>query len=326
MKYRTLGRTGLTVSEIALGTITMGGPFVLGGYQFGRGDVDDRNSIKAIKVALDAGINLIDTADIYGYGHAEEVIGKAIDGRREKVILAAKVGNRGDENRWIKDFTPDWITNACEASLKRLGTDFIDIYMLHTPDDDFVFSDDVFSVLNKLKADGKIRFYGASVTGAEQGRKLIESGFGDIIEAEYSAWERSAVSDLFPECENEDLGLLIKSPLASGVLSGKYNKNSFFEANDFRSLLYPRKRLHQAIDVADYLFGYTVELGLTMAQFCLKYVLSRREVSSVICGSKTAGQILENVRASEAEELPLAIIEKLEADLNSFFDRINNDN
>ncbi|MBL8026835.1 MAG: aldo/keto reductase, partial [Fibrobacteres bacterium] len=200
MKYRTLGRTGISVSEVGLGTITMGGPFRLGGIEFGRGEVDDRNSVKTIKVALDAGVNLIDTADIYGFGKAEELIGEAVAGRREKAVIVTKVGNRGDETKWVKDFTPDWIRKGCEASLKRMRTDYIDAYLLHTPDDDFVFTDDVFEMLNALKSEGKIRFYGCSVTGPKQALDLIESGFGDVVEVEYSIWERSAADELFQEC------------------------------------------------------------------------------------------------------------------------------
>jgi aryl-alcohol dehydrogenase-like predicted oxidoreductase len=321
MKYRILGRTGLTVSDVGLGTISMGGPFRLGGYEFGRGEVDDRNSVKTMQVALDAGVNIIDTADIYGFGHAEELVGQAIAGRREKSIIVTKVGNRGDEVTWAKDFTSEWIRKACEASLKRMRTDYIDTYLLHTPDDDFVFSEEVFTVFNALKAEGKIRFFGCSVTGPKQGMDLIQSGFGDVVEVEYSIWERSAAEDLFIECENADMGVLIKAPLASGLLTGKYNKNSFFDSNDFRTVLYPREQLNLAVNVADYLFGYTVELGVTMPQLCLKYVLSRKEVSSVIAGGKTAGQILENVRASDMAELPVAVLEKIETDLSSFMKR-----
>ncbi|MBL8024909.1 MAG: aldo/keto reductase, partial [Fibrobacteres bacterium] len=111
-----------------------------------------------------------------------------------------------------------------------------------------------------------------------------------------------------------------KAPLAAGLLSGKYNKNTFFDSNDFRTTLYPREQLHRIVNVADYLFGYTVELGITMPQLCLKYVLSRKEVSSVVSGGKTAGQILENVRASEIAELPVSVLERIEADLTAFFE------
>ncbi len=315
MQYRTLGRTGLSVSEIGLGTLSIGGPFKLGHLEFGRGEIDDKNSLKMIQVALDAGVNFIDTADIYGYGRAEEILGEALRGKREKSIISTKVGNRGDETKWFKDFRGTWIKEACTNSLKRLQTDYIDIYMLHSPDVDFQFSEEIFTAFNDLKKEGKIRFYGCSVVSSKQGLDFINAGFGDVIEVLYNIFDRESAEELLPQAEHSDMGIVIKSPLASGALTGKYNKNSLFDKRDFRKILYPRERLNSIVDVVDVLKPMAKELGLTLPQLALKYCLMRKEVSSVIPGAKTAGQILENLRTSNASELPVSVMDGIEKTL-----------
>jgi aryl-alcohol dehydrogenase-like predicted oxidoreductase len=315
MNYRTLGRTGLTVSEIGLGTLAIGGPFILGNVHLGRGKVADKDSEKMLNVALDAGVNFIDTADIYGYGKAEEIIGKVISRKREKVIVSTKGGNRGDEKKWSKDFSPSWIKNGCENSLKRLQTDYIDVYMLHTPDVDFEFNESAFDALNDLKKEGKIRFYGCSVATIQQGIDFINSEFGDVVEACYNISERDAINELFPLAEHRDMGVVIKSPLMSGLLTGKYDKNSIFDKSDFRKLLYQRKYLTEAINIVDFLKPIAQEFRLTLSQLALKYCLNRQEVSTVIPGAKTAGQILENSRASDGKDLPVTVLERIEREL-----------
>lgn len=312
MNYRTLGRTGLSVSEIGLGTLPIGGAFTLGNLEFGRGTVADKNSEKMVQVALDAGINFIDTADIYGYGKSEELVGKMAAGKREKVVIATKAGNRGDEQSWIKDFSSQWLLSACDNSLKRLGTDYIDLYLLHTPDADFMFTEEAFAPLNELKKAGKIRFYGVSVGSAEQGLQYVQSGFGDVMEAQFSLCERGAAEELFPAAQHADMGIIVKAPLMSGLLTGKYSKNSIFPETDFRHRLYPRGRLMQIVDVVDFLRPLAEELKLSPVQLALKYCLARGEISTVIPGAKTAGQILENARAADGIPLPVGVLDKIE--------------
>jgi aryl-alcohol dehydrogenase-like predicted oxidoreductase len=315
MQYRTLGRTGLSVSEVGLGTLSIGGPFKLGHLDFGRGEVDDKNSRKMIQVALDAGVNFIDTADIYGYGRAEETVGEAVKGRREKVVISTKVGNRGDDKKWYKDFSAAWVREACLNSLKRLQTDYIDLYLLHSPDTDFMFTDEIFSVFNDLKKEGKIRFYGCSVVTPQQGMDFIRAGFGDVVETVYNVCEREAAEELLPAAEHADAGVIVKAPLASGLLTGKYSKNTIFDSRDFRKILYSRARLNRAVDAADYIKALAADLKLTLPQFALKYSLTRKEISTLIPGAKTAGQILENVRASGLPELPVSVLDKIEREL-----------
>ncbi|MFH0921641.1 MAG: aldo/keto reductase [Fibrobacterota bacterium] len=311
MNYRTLGRTGLTISEIGLGGLSIGGPFTLGGYAFGRGEVDDKNSLKMTRVALDAGVSLIDTADIYGYGKSEEVLGEALQGRRGNVVVVTKVGNRGDTQEWFKDFSPAWVKSACDNSLRRLRTDYIDVYMLHTPDTDFSFTEEIFAPFNELKKQGKIRFYGCSLATPKQGMEFIASGFGDVMEVLFNVVEREAAEELLPAAEHADMGVMLKQPLAAGLLTGKYNKNTFFDEQDFRKTLYPRPLMNRRVDEAEFLASVADELQITLPQLALKYCLMRKEAASTVPGAKTAGQVLENARASDGVELPVHVLDRI---------------
>jgi aryl-alcohol dehydrogenase-like predicted oxidoreductase len=311
MNYRVLGNTGLSVSEIGLGTLAVGGPFTLAGQDFGRGPVDDRNSRKMIQVALDAGVTLIDTADIYGFGHAERILSEALVGKRQKVVLSTKAGNRGNSREWYKDFSPAWIEKSCDKSLERLFTDYLDLYLLHTPVEPFAFDDALSGVFESLQKAGKIRFYGLSAATPAQALRAIESGFGQVVEIAYHLCDRSAEESLLTLAREKGIGVIVKAPLCSGLLTGKYNKNSFFAANDFRAVLYPREEFLKIVDVVDALRPVAGEEGLTLAQLALKFCLARPEISAAVPGAKTPGQILENVRASDGRGLSARAAGKL---------------
>ena len=170
MQYRKLGRTGLEVSEVSFGAWAIGGGFELGGSGIGYGTTDDATSKKAIKRALKLGVNLIDTADAYGAGHSEELIGEVMDGRWGSCHVATKVGNeRRDPEPGRKNFSRDYIIGACEKSLKRLRKDAIDLYQLHNPPAEIGEGDEVFETLAMLKEQGKVRFVGVSITTPEEG-------------------------------------------------------------------------------------------------------------------------------------------------------------
>ena len=164
MQYRELGRTGLRVSEIGFGAWAIGGPARLGTVEIGWGEVDDAESLRTIQAALDAGITFFDTADVYGAGHSEELLGKALGGCRDQVVIASKVGNRTmPDGEWLKDFSSAWILEGIDGTLKRLRTDHIDLYQLHTARELADYTDDVINALDRLVSAGKIRFYGVSV-------------------------------------------------------------------------------------------------------------------------------------------------------------------
>ena len=171
MKYRLLGRTGLQISEIGFGGWAIGGPFEVNGIPAGWGPVDDRQSRAAVLLALDRGINFFDTADIYGLGHSETILGDALRGHRDQVVIASKVGNRiGPEGRTCKDFSSAHIVKACEVSLQRLRTDYIDLYQLHNPSAVALWNGDAPEALERLQGAGKIRHFGVSISRSTEGR------------------------------------------------------------------------------------------------------------------------------------------------------------
>src|SRR6056297_2990543 len=157
MKYREFGNTGVRVSEIGLGTWQMGGPTTIGSQQIGWGEVDDRVSLKTLDAAIDHGITFIDTADAYGRGRSEALVGKAFKDKRDKVFISTKYGNHEDENgKWIKDFSPEHTRKALEESLKRLQTEYVDCLHLHSPGPSWRLEDDTVEMLERLKAEGKL--------------------------------------------------------------------------------------------------------------------------------------------------------------------------
>jgi len=312
MNYRTLGRTGLTVSEIGFGAWAIGGPFTLGKkLQSGWGNVDDRESIRALQAAFDLGVTFYDTADVYGWGHSEELIGKVFKKKRDRVVIATKVGNRIDENGdWVKDFSRDYVLQAVEASLKRLQTDYIDFYQLHSPFMDFEFTAETFDVFEDLKKQGKIRFYGTSVTHPSQGLAIAKLNKGDGFQVVYNILEREAEKELFPLCLKKNFAIIARSPLAFGFLTGKFTRGVTFPANDHRSNL-KREEIDARIEKVGRIKSLFEKSSKTTAQIALQFILSKREVSVVIPGAKTEAQVRDNVAASSERPLRQEEIQKI---------------
>ncbi len=305
MRYRILGRTGLKVSEIGFGAWAIGGPATLGGMPIGWGKVDDAASLRTLEACLDCGINFIDTADVYGHGHSEELIGRAFKGKRDKVIIATKVGNRETPERgWFKDFSREWVLRAVEASLRRLDTDYIDLYQLHSPHEDFRYTPELFDVFEELKRMGQIRFYGVSVGPWRHGLSVIETGRGDALQILFNLLEREAARGLFPVAEKQNVGIIARVPLASGFLTGKFTAETRFPPDDHRSLRYPPEKVRELVARVEKIKSTIAGWGKSMAQVALQYCLSYSAVSTVIPGAKTPEQLRENARAGE--EPPLA--------------------
>src|ERR1051325_5402395 len=190
MEYRTLGPTGLSVSAVGLGTMVHAGHF---------GPMDDRESLAAIDGALDLGVNFIDTSDAYGAGYAEQLLGNALRGRRDKVVLATKGGNVmvGPE-RGKRNFARQYIEKVLHDSLQRLRTDWIDLYQLHNPTVDVIENDDVWELLERYKEQGKIRHYGVSINTSEEGIAAIRRGRSDTVQAEYNLLMQEPAETFFP--------------------------------------------------------------------------------------------------------------------------------
>ncbi|MFO7900554.1 MAG: aldo/keto reductase [Planctomycetota bacterium] len=305
MEYRTLGRTGLTVSEVGFGAWAIGGPFQLADTAIGWGDVDDRTSIDAVHAALDEGVTFFDTADIYGLGHSEEVLGKALAGRRDDVVIATKFGNRvGPNGEWIKDFSPDWIEQAVDASLDRLRTDRIDVYQCHSAIDVDDYTEETFAALDRLKQAGKIRHAGVSVKFTSHGPEVIRRWPQvEVIQVVYNILARAPEDDLLPLAEQNDVGIIARVPLASGFLTGKYNADVTFPPNDHRSHSWPPAKARRAVEVVDRLRFLERDGAKTMAQAAIQFCLAHPAVGVVIPGAKTATQARDNAGASDGELL-----------------------
>jgi aryl-alcohol dehydrogenase-like predicted oxidoreductase len=314
MEYRTLGRTGLSVSEIGLGAWAMGGPSTLGGKPIGWGETDDAISRRTLEACLDVGVNFIDTADVYGSGHSEELIGQAFNGKRDRVIIATKVGNRDSPERgWFKDFSPKWVREALDASLRRLQTDYIDLYQLHSPDRDFQYTPEVFDVFEELKQAGKIRYYGVSVGPWEHGVSVIQTGRGDALQVLFNLLQSEAATGLLPLAQEHNIGVIVRVPLASGFLTGKFTAEMTFPPNDHRTVKYPPEHIRKTVERVDRIKAVAQKLKKPLGQVALQYCLSDPAVSTVIAGAKTPEQLRQNAAASDGRLLTPEEVRALEA-------------
>ncbi|RPI07569.1 MAG: aldo/keto reductase, partial [Zetaproteobacteria bacterium] len=300
MQYRTLGRTGLRISEVGFGAWAIGGPAKLGDVEIGWGEVDDALSLRAIEAAYDAGVTFFDTADAYGAGRSEVLIGKALNPKRDRVVIATKVGNRTTaDGQWVKDFSKSWILEAIDASLTRLGMDYVDLYQLHSGTDTAQYRDETFEALEALKAAGKIRFYGISVGPCAHGPWVVRNTPADTIQVVYNMLEREPEEELLSLAQAQGVGIIARVPLASGFLTGKFTADVTFAANDHRVRTYPPEKVRQIVERVAQLTFLTEGRPKTLAQAALQYCLSHPAVSAVIPGAKTPEQARANAAASD---------------------------
>jgi aryl-alcohol dehydrogenase-like predicted oxidoreductase len=306
MRARKLGWTDLEVSPLGLGCWAIGGPTQFRGSQFGWGQIDEDEAIRAIHAAVDGGITFVDTADIYGTGRSERIVGQALAGRRDRVLVATKFGLTFDEysgNMTGRDASPTYIRQACEASLRRLGTDYIDLYQFHVGDYDPAAVDPVLETLDELVAEGKIRYY-AWGTEPEGVRRFVERGHCPAVQ-----FGLNLLTMFFPDadqmlsfCDEHDLVAIVNGPLGKGLLTGKFDGATRFPEGDLR-----RQRgwnveegaLAAARDVVERLRDILTSDGRTVAQAALGALWARSERCLPIPGFKTEAQVRENVGALE---------------------------
>jgi aryl-alcohol dehydrogenase-like predicted oxidoreductase len=304
---RILGRSGLPVSPVGLGCWAIGGPFWSDGSPVGWGDVDDDESVAAIHRALELGATFFDTSDVYGAGHSERVLGRALAGRRDEVVLATKFGNTFDEEtRTItgEDASPESIRRACEASLGRLGTDRIDLYQFHLSGYDPVAAPEVRDTLEALVDDGLIRAYAWSTDDPERARVFAQGEHCAAVQHELNVL--SDAPELIRLCESEGLASVNRSPLAMGLLTGKFDGDARLPADDIRGkapewLKWFRdgrpapewlERMHA---VREILTGG----GRSLAAGALGWILARSERTIPIPGFRTVAQVEDNLSALE---------------------------
>jgi myo-inositol catabolism protein IolS len=300
MHYRTLGQTGLQVSEVGLGAMPFGGMVTQAdGTQFGWTGTDDRELIALVHRSEDLGVNLLDTAEAYGNGHGEAVVGEALQGRRHEWIIATKVR----PNQGIDADTPDEagvrrrITEACEQSLQRLRTDYLDLYQLHAIPYPWAMPI-AMRTLAQLREAGKIRWYGISTNNREAVDRLRAYGPLHVLQIGYNLLERQADA-LLHRAKAENIGTLIRVPLAKGMLTGKYSvpQAVAMPPGDHRYERFQRPGTADGLRKLPQL-GLLQTPARSMVQAALRFVLDHPGVSSVIAGAKTRQQIEENIGAS----------------------------
>ncbi len=302
---RRLGRSGIEVSAMGLGCWAIGGPFQMNGKPDGWGAVDDQESIRAIHMAIDLGVTFFDTADVYGIGHSETVLGQAIKDRRDSLVIATKFGYTYSQEQGAitgANTTPDYIRWACEASLQRLQTDYIDLYQLHVgglaPDQAVV----VWATLEQLQQEGLIRSYGWSTDNTEHAHAFAAQSNGTAIQHPANVFLDS--SEILASCTQHNLASINNGPLAMGFLSGKFNASSHLAADDVRggghdwvTYFVDGKPRQEFLDKLAVIREILASNGRTPAQGALAWLWGRSEHTIPIPGFKTTKQVEENAMA-----------------------------
>jgi aryl-alcohol dehydrogenase-like predicted oxidoreductase len=304
MQYRTLGSTGVHVSSLCLGAMMFG--------EWGNPDHDD--SIGIIRTALDAGVNIIDTADVYSGGESERIVGKAIAKRRDDVVLATKVSSPMGPGLNERGASRRWIVRACEESLRRLGTDYIDLYQVHRPDA-ATDLDETLGALSDLVRAGKIRYAGSSTyppSTIVQAQWTAERRQRERFVCEqppYSLLVRGVEADVLPTCETYRMGVLAWSPLAGGWLSGRWHRDAAdLSSHRTQTMPFRTTSAHYDVDIpgnqakldaATELAGVADEAGLTLIQLALAFVTTHPAVTAAIIGPRTAEHLRDQLSAAD---------------------------
>jgi aryl-alcohol dehydrogenase-like predicted oxidoreductase len=298
MEYRILGKTGLKVSLIGFGAWGIGGPAMAGDVPIGWGNIDDTESEKAVMRAYDLGINFFDTADFYGLGHSEVILGKMLRGK--DVIIASKVGHSLLEDHSIRtDYSKDYILQACEKSLKRLQRDSIDVYQLHSARMEHLENGECIEAMEQLKAEGKIRHWGISLNTFEpepETEFLVNNDKGASFQVVLNIINQRALSKVFPLASGANFGIIARMPLQFGLLTGKFNYETHFQKNDHRSFRLNAPVLHNSLEKLKPVWEIREKYNISKTSFALSFVASHPEVSTIIPGIKTVEQAEENVK------------------------------
>ena len=301
MNTRALGRSNIDVRALGMGCWAIGGPFWRGDKPVGWGDVDDAESMRAIARALELGVTLFDTSDVYGCGHSERILGDALRGRRDQVVIATKFGNVFDEQtRQITDASgdPDHIRAACDASLRRLQTDYIDLYQFHLGGYDLDKTDDVIATLEELVDAGKIRWYGWSTDDPERAAKFAEGPHCAAIQQRLNLFEGN--EETLGICEENNLASLNRGPLAMGLLTGKFSADSTLPANDVRAgngWDFRSGEQARRLAALDEMRTVLTRDGRTLAQAAIGWLWAHSNATIPIPGFKNVAQVEENAGA-----------------------------
>ncbi len=302
LKKRTLGKSGIDITEIGMGL------WAAGGDQWGA--TDDQQIFDAIDFALDAGVNFFDTADVYGSGHSEELLGQAMQGRRDRFIVATKIGWRdfdGDAGKSAYD-TAEKLIAGVESNLQRLQTDYIDLIQSHIN-----FRDPTMECFlegfQRLQKDGKVRAYGVSTSDFDYLRAFNADNGCAALQVDYSILNRTPEANIFPYCQKHNIGVIVRGGLAMGILTGKFDAETRFGQDDFRRSWHenPEERAIYLDDLEKVAKLEPLANGRSLAQVALQFTLSHPAVTTVIPGAKNVRQMRDNVQAGL--RLPLTTAE-----------------
>jgi aryl-alcohol dehydrogenase-like predicted oxidoreductase len=303
MQSRRLGKTGYDVSEIGFGAWAIGGSW---------GDSNDAVSLESLHAAVDAGVTFFDTADVYGDGRSEKLISQLLRERDEPLVVATKFGRRAAQQE-VGQFTYDNLRGWLERSRENLGVDTVDLVQLHCPPWEAYYTPSIFESCERLVDEGIVRAYGVSVEKIEEALKAIEYPSVATVQVIFNIFRQRPAELLFEQARLRDVGLIIRVPLASGLLTGKFTKDSSFAADDHRSF----NRHGEEFDVGetfsgvDYVTGLAaveelkalVPSGASLTQLALRWILDHDAVSTVIAGARTSEQVRDNAAASELAPL-----------------------
>ena len=296
MNYRRFGKTDLSISEIGFGAWAIGGAAKVGDVAIGWGTTDDPTSEQAIQAALDAGINFFDTADFYGLGHSEELLGKVL-GKKKETVIATKVGHRNKDEKIVLDYSKDYIINACEQSLKRLRREVIDYYQLHSARVPDLQNGACIEAMEQLKQQGKIRYWGLSLNTfapAPEADLLMALNQGNGFQLVFNLINQRAL-DTIQKAAAKGYGIIARMPLQFGLLTGKFSTSSTFESTDHRSFRLTEDILTKSLALLEEKVWPVAEKeGLSKTGLALSYALSFAEISTVIPGIRTAEQVAMN--------------------------------
>jgi aryl-alcohol dehydrogenase-like predicted oxidoreductase len=302
MKYRTLGRTGIKVSEIGFGAWAIGGNW---------GPQNESDSIAALHRALDLGVNFIDTAAGYGNGRSERLIAKVLQDRKERIYVATKTPP--DAGPWPptpycraeERFPEKYLRQNVEERLRNLNTDCLDILQLHTWTRAWNKNPTPLEVLKKLKDEGKIRYIGVSTPEDDQNSliDLMRGGYLDVVQVIYNIFEQEPAAELLPTAAEHNVGVIVRVALDEGSLTGKYPANHEFPPDDFRSKYFAGDRIARTVERVERIRDEIKSTGLTLSQVALKFAFSHPAVSTVIAGIRSVQQAEANVAVSDLEDL-----------------------
>ena len=309
MHQRRLGDTGLIVSEIGMGT------WELGGREWG--DIGETDAVDLLRYAFEKGVTYYDTADQYGGGRAEQLLGEAFSALGNRVVIATKLGYALDSDGWIShgwerpsfNVSPDYIRSAVEGSLTRLKRDVIDIYQFHGPPPAAEW-DDAFRTMEELKTEGKIRFYGLCLGSEVDALKAItETGTSTLL-LTYNILSQEMVRPVMETAAEKGVAIIVRQPLSSGLLSGHLGPNTEFAENDYRKT-WPREKFLADLERVEQVKSIVGNRAKSLPQAALKFILAHPAVSSVVPGMMTPVQVDDGVATSSATPLPASVLEQL---------------